>query len=384
MYDIGFHYSPPPKANPDRPFSPSLINRIALLESRLRPYGFRLFVHSPRDVSAEHPTVPGFVFDDGELTPVRAPVPRVNGNWSSRTRRMIEEGMGYEQFGRWTARNGIRIYVPHAFSELLGDKLETYKLVRGYHEALHPHCEPFGDSMTQLEHFVASGHLTFIKPRGGSQGNRIVTLRRDGNGLRVTRYYKGRRREANARTTREALESVRAALDPKRKYLIQHGVETMRHEGSTFDIRVTMLNDGSRWHWLHEARLSPSGSDVSNVSQGGEILPTENLLFDLAGPEASADLLHEIQSESFGLAAYLERLHPGEVLEIAFDFAVGGDGRPYLLEVNTKPGLAGIGSNVSVFDKRPEHEPMFERWVYPHVDCLARFLRTKAGACLGT
>ena len=36
---------------------------------------------------------------------------------------------------------GLCIYVPHAFSELLGNKLETYKLVQGFHETLHPHCE---------------------------------------------------------------------------------------------------------------------------------------------------------------------------------------------------------------------------------------------------
>jgi hypothetical protein len=383
MNYIGFHYSPPPKTNPNRTFSPSLLNRIALLEERLRPCGYRLFVHSPRDISPDRETVQGFRFDQGQFTPLRAPVPKVVGNWSSRTRRIIEEGMGYEEFGRWCTRQGIRIYVPHAFSELLGDKLETYKLVRGYHESMHPHCEPFSSAVGQLDHFVQTSQLSFIKPRGPSKCNRIVTLRRTDDGLVVTRYHQGGRRRSVARNVEDALELVRDSVDPKRKYIIQHGVETMRHEGSTFDIRVTMLNDGDAWHWLHEARLSPTGSDVSNVSQGGEIVPTENLLFDLAGPEASAELLHEIRNESYGLAAYLERLHPGEILEVAFDFAIGEDGKPYLLEVNTKPGLAGIGSNITVFDKEPQHEEAFERWVYPHVDYLAQFLRSRAESCVG-
>ena len=152
----------------------------------------------------------------------------------------------------------------------------------------------------------------------------------------------------------------------------------MRHDGSTFDIRVTMLNDGRDWHWLHEGRLSPSGSDVSNISQGGEIVPTENLLFDLLGAELSTETLYELRNESYGLAAYLECLHPGEILELAFDFALDQEGGLHLLEVNTKPGLAGIGSNISVFDKKPEDEPFFERWVYPHIDHLARFLIRKA------
>ena len=39
---------------------------------------------------------------------------------------------------------------------------------------------------------------------------------------------------------------------------------------------------------------------------------------------------------------------------------------------------AGIGADISVFDKRPEHEALFEHWVYPHTKHLARFLLEKA------
>ena len=89
-------------------------------------------------------------------------------------------------------------------------------------------------------------------------------------------------------------------------------------------------------------------------------------------------MLHELESESFGFAAYLERLHPGDILEVAFDYAIDREGRLRLLEVNTKPGMAGVGSEITIFDKRPEHEPLFERWVYPHAARLAAFLLSKA------
>ncbi|MFN0058048.1 MAG: YheC/YheD family protein [Planctomycetota bacterium] len=322
--------------------------------------------------------MPGFEFEGHQFLPVRAPVPSVNGNWTHRTRRLLEKGMGYREFGTWAAANRIGIYVPHAFSELLGDKLETYKLVRGFHETLHPHCEPWERSAEQLEYFVETGGLCFIKPRAGSKGDNIITVRREDSGLIATRYYKGSRREIRAARLDELLEFIRPAISRKRKYVIQHGIETMRYHGSTFDVRVTMLHDGSAWHWLHEARLSRAGSDVSNVAQGGSITPTEDLLFELVGIEAAGHLLRQLESESFGLAAYLGQLHPGEILEVAFDFAVDQEGGLRLLEINTKPGLAGIGSNISVHDKRPEHEPAFERWVYPHAKYLASFLLNKA------
>ena len=376
MKFVGFHYNRPPVGTNKR-ISASFVNRVALIEGHLRDEGLRLLVYGPQNISPADDTVGGYLFESGGYRPTTASVPRVNGNWTHRTRRLLEKGMGWQRFGQWVQERGIGIYVPHAFSELLGNKHETYKLVRGFHETLHPHCELYGRTTRQLTHFVETGNLTFLKPVTGSKGNRIITLRRDDTGLSVTHYEDGAQRRQPAGTIREASRIVRGLIGREKSYVIQHGVETMRHGGSTFDIRVTMLHDGRRWHWLHEVRLSRKGSDVSNVWQGGAVVVTEDLLFDLMGAEGARQLLHELESESFGLAAYLERLHPGDILEVAFDFAIDREGKLRLLEINTKPGLAGIGADVSVFDKRPEHEPLFERWVYPHTRHLAFFLMSK-------
>jgi hypothetical protein len=374
---VGFQYNRSP-LDRTRRLSPSVINRVALIDGSLRDAGLRLFVYGPQHVDPAQGRVPGWLFENRTYLPAAAEIPRVNGNWTHRTRRLLERGMGYSQFARWADERRVGIYVPHAFSELLGDKHETYKLVRGFHETLHPHCELYTRSERQLEYFVETGRLTFLKPRTGSKGDRIVTVRRDETGLSVTHYEAGGRRHRAARTVGEAAEYVRGLISGERKYIIQHGVETLRHDGSTFDIRVTMLHDGRAWHWLHEVRRSPEGSDVSNVRQGGKTVVTEDLLFDLMGAERAQEMLYELRNESFGLAAYLERLHPGDILEVAFDFAIDREGRLRLLEVNTKPGLAGIGADVSIYDKRPEQEPLFERWVYPHARHLARFLAEKA------
>lgn len=387
---IGFQHNYSTRTNPRQRFSPSLINRVVLIETRLRDAGCRLFLHSPRDIrqgrgtggGASRPKVGGLTLENGAFILTRGRVPAVNGNWTHRTRRLLDQGMGYREFGLWTAAHEVTIYVPYAFSELVSDKLETYRLVQAWRPTLHPHCEVYRGTVGQLRSFVETAQVTFIKPRRGSKGNRIVTLRRDGAGLLVTRYYRGERRTLRAGNEGEALLFIAEAVDGGENgtYVLQHGVETMRYGRSTFDIRVTMVHDGTSWHWLHEARLSPPESDVSNVSQGGAITQTEELLFELMGPEASHELLHEIECESFGLAAYLERLHPGAILEVGFDFAIDREGCVHLLEINTKPGLAGVGSEISIYDKRPDHETLFERWVYPHTKYLASFLLTKAMA----
>ena len=375
---IGFHHNYAPKRKSLARFSPSLFNRVALLTPALAERGHDLLLYSPRHIEENATDVAGCEYRDGALQPTRAAVPRTNGNWTHRTRRLIDKGMGYQRFARWTEERGVAIYVPHAFSELVGNKLETYRLVRAYHETLHPHCEPFLHEEQQLAHFVDTNRRNFIKPRSGSKGDRIISVRRDADGLHLTRYEKGQRRERTVADTRAALAFVREATNNRRTYVIQHGIDVMRYDGAAFDVRVTMLNDGQEWHMLHEARLSRAGSDVSNISQGGSIVRTEDLLHRLLGAEACQELLHGLRSESFGLANYLERLHPGQILEVAFDFAIDERGALRLLEINTKPGLAGIGSDVRVFDRTPAQEPLFEQWVYPHIRHLAGFLARRA------
>ncbi len=371
---IGIQYNSSRGGPPFRRMTPSMLNRIALIDAYLRDHGGQVFVYSPGDIDLDAPDVPGYFFEAGEVTETRQPPPRVNGNWTNKTRRMLESGIGYEAFERWIEERRLEVCVPHAFSELVGNKLETYRLIRGFHETLHPHCEPYRHARKQLERFIESGPITFIKPNKGSKGDKILTLRRKEEGLFLTHYQKGKRRTRKVRDAAAAETLIHERIGGRRTHIIQEGVETMRHQGSAFDIRVVMLHDGDSWGWLHEARVSPEGSDVSNVYQGGAITITDELLFDLLGPEQARQASYELKSESFGLAGYLERLHPGRLHEVAFDFVLDSDGQLRLLEINTKPGMSGIGSEVTIFDKRPEHEPLFERWVYPQTRRLARFL----------
>lgn len=377
MADIGFLYNCSLNTNPGERISPSLLNRVALVDSYLRERGHQLLFYSPKQIRYDTETLLGYRFEAGEFVPASAPVPVVNGNWTYQTRRLLEKGMGYQAFVNWTEEAQIGVYVPLAFSELVGNKTETYALVRSYHESLHPHSEPYRNSVQQLQHFVETAPLTFIKPRSGNKGDRIVTLRREKKGFSVSFYESGKHEQESASDLESANEIVGKILEGKRRYLIQQGIEILPYGDSVFDIRVVMLYDGDDWNWLHEARLSAPNKDLSNVSQGGRSVETEALLFDVLGGDTARSTLDDLKSEAFGLAAFLEKLHPGDLMEIAFDFVVDTESRLHLLEINTKPGLVSIGFEKSIYEKKPEDEALFERWVLPHARSLAKFLSKK-------
>jgi hypothetical protein len=364
--------------NPKEELSPSLINRAFLLDRSLAPDGIAIFLYSPGDVTTPA-GVAGYTINGDELTPARLPVPRINANWTYGTRRLLNQGIGYNGFKRWVAANGIRVYVPYAFAEIVSNKRKAYDAVRTYDPALHPYTENYSGSIVQVESFLERSASVFIKPRSGNRGNRIFVMRPDGGGVSLT-YYDQRDKQVFGPLALEDAIGVIAGAVGGMSYVIQEGIESLRSEGSVFDVRVVMVNDGSRWHSIFETRLAPPGSDLSNVFQGGSIHVTETLLSRVLGDGVAAERLREIAHVGHGLARHLESRFPGQLMEIGFDFLLDQRRRLHLVEVNSKPGVAGFGSETRLFDWTPADEEHYRRWVQPHVTHIASFLRAKVGS----
>ncbi len=363
------------KTDQTRKLSPSVVNRAFLLEELLGPSGIHVFLYSPRRVTSKR-RVEGYRIEGHALVEDRCAVPRVNANWTYATRRLIDKGMGYRRFKRWTRENGIDVYVPYEFSELVSNKQKAYEVVRAYDDALHPHTEVFDRSPAQIDAFLARSDVVFIKPRAGNKGNRIFVLRRSGSEFSLNYYDTRARRSFPSISLKAALALIEGAAVGER-YVIQEGVESLRYQDAVFDVRVVMVHDGSEWHSILETRLAPTRSELSNVFQGGSIRLTEELLASLLGEQEGRAVEQEIRRTSHGLAESLDSLYPAALPELGFDFVLDRERKLHLVEVNAKPGVAGIGSEEKLFDWHPENEPLYEHWVRPHAKHLAGFVRSK-------
>src|SRR5262245_61546003 len=303
--------------------------------------GVSVFLYSPKDVTASG-EAPGYVLEGHEVVVARRTVPRVNANWTYATRRLIDQGMGYSRFKGWAKQNGIGIYVPYEFSELVSNKRKAYEVVRGYSESLHPHTENL-TGPAQIESFLSRAPLVFIKPRAGNKGNRIFVIRSAGSDYSL-RYYDTRaRRDFPHITLDSALAMIEGAAG-KKAYVVQEGVESLRYEDAVFDIRVVMVHDGREWHSILESRLAPPDSDLSNVFQGGSIRVTSELLAATLGEAEGRCVEEEVRRISHELAECLESRYPAALPEIGLVFVLDREKVPHLVEVNSKPGLAGVGS----------------------------------------
>ena len=366
------------QSDPRVQLSPSVVNRAWLIGRELANEDIRLFLYCPKDVDASGET-PGFLLEDEELVAGRRPVPRVNANWSYRTRHLLRDGMGYLRFKRWMRERGSEVYVPYEFSELVSNKLKAYEAVRELDPSLHPHTEAFDGSPEQIDAFLARSPSVFIKPRAGHKGNRIFVLRRAGRGLSLE-YYDSRARRSFPCLSLETILGMIDAAAGREWYIVQEGVQSLRHEGAVFDVRVVTVHDGRGWHSLFESRLAPAGSELSNIYQGGTIRVTRELLASSLGESGWRLVEERLREASLAVAGHFESRFPDALSEIGLDFVIDQDRAPRLVEVNAKPGISGIGSERKLFDWTDEERTLLEEGTMPQMKHLAGFLRHRVAA----
>jgi hypothetical protein len=364
--------------DPKDVLSPSIVNRAFLIDRLLKQSGIGVFLYSPRDVTSPA-DVAGYTISGDDVVAGKAPMPRVNANWTYGTRRLLNQGIGYNGFKRLCRDNGIRVFVPYAFAERVSNKKKAYDLVRAFDPALHPHTEDYTGALIQVESFLRNASTVFIKPRSGNRGNRIFVLRPVQGGFTLKYYEDGGQRLFGPLTLDAAIGVIQGAASG-RSYVIQEGINTLQVEGSVFDVRVVMVNDGSRWHALFETRLAPPGSDLSNIFQGGSVCATETLLSRSLGDDAAQGVMANITRVAHGLAGYLESMYPGELMELGFDFVLDRGCLPHLVEINSKPGAVGLGYEKKLFEWNAADKANYERWVQPYVAHLATFLKSKVEA----
>lgn len=144
-----------------------------------------------------------------------------------------------------------------------------------------------------------------------------------------------------------SLDDLELALNEKIKeheYIIQQGISLLKHEGLPFDLRVlTQKNLKGSWETTGIlGRVAAPGKIITNIHGGGRLATFE----ELVQPHLSKTSFHELRNELYRLgihtAVQLQQTFP-RLKEIGIDIALDESGRPWILEVNTLPGIYAFG-----------------------------------------
>lgn len=138
-------------------------------------------------------------------------------------------------------------------------------------------------------------------------------------------------------------EELHEALQKRiqnRTYLVQKGIDLLRHQDRPFDLRVLAQKTPSgAWETTGMlGRVAAPQKIVTNYHSGGSILSVNALLKNHMNPSETLSTINQLNSLGVQIAGQLETTYPG-IKEIGLDIAMDQHMDMWLLEVNTLPSI---------------------------------------------
>lgn len=193
-------------------------------------------------------------------------------------------------------------------------------------------------SPRHLRELLLSMRAVYVKPRAGFAGRGIMRVER----LARDRYRVIRITGARAVgrvTTWSGVARLVGRKALQQPAIVQQAIELPSIRGRNFDLRA-MVQKNERGAWRLTAlvaKLASPGNITTHIRTGGEAQFVEPILTQVFGLFA-AEVRQDVEAAVLTVAASLERGLGEELGELGMDVAVDREGRPWILEVNAKPG----------------------------------------------
>ncbi|SMF90029.1 YheC/D like ATP-grasp [Paenibacillus uliginis N3/975] len=195
-----------------------------------------------------------------------------------------------------------------------------------------PATLPF--SKGNLTSMLSSYSTVFFKPTSGSGGNNIIRIKKKDGGYQ-TQYNTVK----TTYTTQEKLYKGLKRFAGKKDFLLQKGIRLAKSNGKPFDIRV-MVQKTNKGSWVSTGLFTKVGKPnkvATNYNQGGTV---EYFNKTMARSEFNSisiqQMEHKLKQLGVSVGHNFDRHYKG-FKELGLDVALDQSGKPWILEVNTRP-----------------------------------------------
>ncbi|MFZ7945318.1 MULTISPECIES: YheC/YheD family protein [Bacillaceae] len=275
----------------------------------------------------------GYYLKNEKWIPAELPLPNVIYNRIHS--RKLEQTELFKKF-----RQKLDQLVIPFFNDRFLSKWEVYEKLKDENQ-LHsyiPETKIF--SKEHLYDFAEKYQTIFLKPIHGSQGRNIFKLKKESD-----RHYSF---QTSLTTVSDkfnqlfSLDEMYQQIKPlihNRIYIIQQGISFMTNECKAIDFRV-LCHKTHMHHWAVTstvARIAAETEFVSNLARGGTITRPLNALRTCMSPKQSSEALALIKELALETAAVISRQSEGITGELGIDIGIDYEGKPWLIEVNSKP-----------------------------------------------
>lgn len=183
---------------------------------------------------------------------------------------------------------------------------------------------------------LSSYPVVFFKPVHGWGGTNIIRIERKGSGYR-TQYNKVK----STYSTIDLLYSKLKRFSNHKSFLLQRGIHLAKTKGKPFDIRV-MVQRTDEGEWVSTGiftKIGKKGMVVTNYNQGGKIGYFDQTM---SGTVYNESTIRQIEDQLMKLGVSIGKifsLHDENFRELGLDVALDTKGKPWILEVNTRPSI---------------------------------------------
>jgi glutathione synthase/RimK-type ligase-like ATP-grasp enzyme len=275
----------------------------------------------------------GYYLINRKWSPFEHPIPDVIYNRIHS--RKLEHSEQFRHF-----RNRIETLQIPLFNERFLSKWEVYNQIF-QEKNLFPYI-PKTKIYTKehLYELAQEFETVFIKPVHGSQGRNIIKLtKEDENHYTLQSSITSLNNNSSNKVFLDEIHHLIKPFLHNRFYLIQQGVELASYESCSMDFRV-LCHKNLNNHWQVTsivARVAASDEFVSNIARGGRILRPLNVLRTSVGTKKSLEVLELMKELALETASIISNSSTGITGELGIDIGVDQDGKPWIIEANSKP-----------------------------------------------
>lgn len=191
---------------------------------------------------------------------------------------------------------------------------------------------------SSLQRMLQAYSSVYIKPDVGRKGTGIIRVKKL-NAKQAEIYYQQTR---SLCSPDEVLPQIQRILNPKKKYIIQQGVDLATYRQRPFDVRVVLQKPLGRWRaTLMSAKVAPHKSSiVTNIAKGAKDHNLYKLLRETDQSLNSSEVMRDLLDVSYQIAQILDSRYPLKILGL--DLGVDKKGKVWFIEANTKPDCIGL------------------------------------------
>lgn len=176
----------------------------------------------------------------------------------------------------------------------------------------------------------------YIKLDEGTGGRGIYKLTQNQSGFLLRSGTTSR-----TYTSFEALYNSLAKFLNKDKYIVQQGIDLLKHNGRSFDIRVMVQKNrnGELETTGIIGRLAKPKKIVTNFHSGGTPLPLDTLLQSHLDSAERASFIKKMESLGRHASSVLAESYRSKKA-FGVDIAIDTTMKPWILEINTGPDMS--------------------------------------------